>query len=492
MKSIARQSILTTISSYLGVLIGYFNVLWLLPYALEPEQIGLFRTIQDIALLLVPFAQLGVGNGITRFYPQSKDKQFAFFSLSLCLSLIGFLLVALLFFVFRESLVAAFAQNSPEVIDFFGVVLFITLFSVLNSILDAFCRSFMKVAIPTFFREVLLRLLVSILVLLYFFTWISFIQLMWGLSIVYFLALTGMIAYMMKIGIFKIELDFTVFPKDFLREFIKYSLITLLGTTGSLLIMKIDSLMVTSMIGLDANAIYSIAFAIAIVIEMPRRAVSQVVMPVIAEHFAQNQPEKINKLYKQVAVHQLLICLLLFLGIWSNVDNLYHFVPNNVIYEAGKWVVFWIGLGKVIDILFSVNGEIIVYSKYYVFNITATFIMSISVIVLNLLLIPLYGIEGAAIASFLAMTFYNLIKYAYVKIRLNLDPFSWDVAKIIILGFVVYLIQFFALMKMEAGLVDMIIRSMLITILYLAGVYYFKIAENSQNELKQKIKGLKP
>jgi amino acid transporter len=93
---------------------------------------------------------------------------------------------------------------------------------------------------------------------------------------------------------------------------------------------------------------------------------------------------------------------------------------------------------------------------------------------------------------FLAMTFYNLIKYAYVKIRLNLDPFSWDVAKIIILGFVVYLIQFFALMKMEAGLVDMIIRSMLITILYLAGVYYFKIAENSQNELKQKIKGLKP
>jgi O-antigen/teichoic acid export membrane protein len=492
MKSIARQSILTTISSYLGVLIGYFNVLWLLPYALEPDQIGLVRTIQDIALLLVPFAQLGVGNGITRFYPQAKDKQFAFFSLSLSLSLIGFLFVALLFFVFREYMVAAFAKNSPEVIDFLGVVVFITLFSVLNSILDAFCRSFMKVAIPTFFREVLIRLLISVLVLLYFFKWISFIQLMWGLSIVYFLAMTGMIAYMMKIGIFKIELDFSVFPKDFLQEFIKYSLITFLGTTGSLLIMKIDSLMVTSMIGLDANAIYTIAFAIAIVIEMPRRAVSQVVMPVIAEHFAQDQPEKINKLYKQVAVHQLLICLLLFLGIWSNVNNLYHFVPNNTIYEAGKWVVFWIGLGKLTDILFSVNGEIIVYSKYYLFNITATIFMSVAVIALNLFLIPLYGLEGAAIASFLAMGFYNLIKYTYVKFRLNLDPFSWDIAKIIIMGFGVYLIQFFVLKKMESGLIDMITRSILITILYLAGVYFFKIAEKSQKELIQKIKGLKP
>lgn len=492
MKSIARQSILTTISSYLGVLIGYFNVLWLLPYALEPEQIGLFRTIQDLALLLVPFAQLGLGNGITRFYPQAKDKQFAFFSLSLLLSLLGFFLVAILFFVFREHLVSAFAQNSPEVIDFFGVVLFIALFSVLNSILDSFCRSFLKVAIPTFFREVLLRLLVSILVLLYFFKWIVFIQLMWGLSIVYFLTLVGMIAYMIKIGIFKIELNFKSFPKEFLQDFLKYSLITLLGTTGSLLIMKIDSLMVTSMIGLDANAIYSIAFAIAIVIEIPRRAVSQVVMPVIAENFAKNQLEKINILYKQVAVHQLLICMLLFLGIWSNVNNLYHFVPNNAVYEAGKWVVLWIGLGKIIDILFSVNGEIIVYSKYYIFNITATLIMSITVVVLNLLLIPLYGIEGAAIASFLAMGLYNLIKYAYVKIRLNLDPFSWDVAKIIVLGIVVYIVQFFVLKKMDSGLMDLIIRSVLISVLYLSGAYFLKIAEKSQKKLIQKIKGLRP
>ncbi|MFD2201429.1 lipopolysaccharide biosynthesis protein [Shivajiella indica] len=492
MKPIARQSVLTTISSYLGVLIGYFNVLWLLPYALDPEQIGLFRTIQDLALLLVPFAQLGLGNGITRFYPQVKEKQFSFFSLSLLLSLLGFLLVSILFFVFREYLVSAFAQNSPEVIDFFGVVLLITLFSVINTILDSFCRSFLKVAIPTFFREVLLRLLVSILVLLYFLKWIVFIQLMWGLSLVYLLALLGMIIYMKKIGIFKIELNFKSFPEFFLRDFIKYSLITLLGTTGSLLIMKIDSLMVSSMVGLDANAIYSIAFAIAIVIEMPRRAVSQVVMPVIAEHFARNQPEKINVLYKQVAVHQLLICLLLFLGIWSNVDNLYHFVPNNAVYEAGKWVVLWIGLGKVIDILFSVNGEIIVYSKYYIFNITATLIMSITVILLNLLLIPLYGIEGAAIASLLAMGLYNIIKYIYVKLRLDLDPFSWDVAKIILLGIAVYVIQYVVLLKMESGLTDLIIRSILISAIYLAGIYFLKIAEKSQKELIQKVKGLRP
>lgn len=492
MRIIAKQSILTTFSSYLGVLIGYFNVLWLLPYVLDPNQLGLFRTVQDMALILVPFAQLGLGNGITRFYPKIRDHQFSFFTMSLLLSLVGAFLVAILFWLFKHYLILAFAANSPEVIDFFGVVLVLMLFSVLNSILDAFSRSFLEIAVPTFFREVFLRILVSIIVLLYFLNWIQFEQLIWSLALIYLATLLGMMIYMIRLGIFKINFDFKIFPRGFINEFLQYSLITLLGTTGSLLIMKIDSLMVASMLGLDANAIYSIGFAIAIVIEMPRRAVSQVVMPVVAEYFAKNEIDKIDRLYKQVAVHQLLICLLLFLGIWANINNLYHFIPNKEVYETGKWVVFWIGLGKIIDILFSINGEIIVYSRYYVFNITATMVMSIIVIVLNLWLIPIYGIEGAAIASFLAMGSYNIIKYYYVKIRLNLDPFTWDVLKIIVLGIFVFVAQYYSLMWMDAGFWDLIVRSALITILYIGGVYGFKIAEKSQNELIQKIKGLRP
>src|SRR5690606_16556395 len=148
----------------------------------------------------------------------------------------------------------------------------------------------------------------------------------------------------------------------FRKEYIRYSLITLLGTAGAILIMKIDSLMVSSMIGLDANAIYAIGFAIAVVIEMPRRAVSQVVMPVIAEKFALNQPKEINVLYKKVAVNQLLLCLLIFLGIWANIDTLYLVVPIREVYQAVKGVVLLIGLGKRCDVLFSVNGEIIVSS----------------------------------------------------------------------------------------------------------------------------------
>jgi O-antigen/teichoic acid export membrane protein len=492
MEKATFQSISTTILSYLGVVIGYFNLLWLMPYILDPEQIGLFRTIQDMALLIVPIAQLGIGNGITRFFPMVKEKMYAFFTLSLIYTLLGFLLVSAIFFILKDQIVQAFTTNSPEVIDFLGVVLFITLFSVLNSILDSFCRSFIKVAVPTFFREVVNRLSVAVLVSLYFMEWLNFDQMIWGLAALYLISLLGMIIYMLKIGIFHLNFDFKSFPGGFHKDFLTYSFITLLGTAGSALIMKIDSLMVSSMIGLDANAIYTIAFSIAIVIELPRRAISQVAMPLIAEYFAKNELTRINNLYKKIAVHQFLICLLLFLGIWSNIDNLYHFVPNNVIYQTGKWVVLWIGLAKIFDILFSINGEIIIFSKYYVFNITATLIMCVIVIALNLLLIPRFGIEGSAVASFLSLLIYNIIKYAYLKIRLGFDPFSLDVLKISILGLMTYTIQYFLLQNMEVGWTDILVRSIVITLLFGLGIYYMGIAKESQKSLIEKIKGPRP
>jgi O-antigen/teichoic acid export membrane protein len=492
LEKFARQSILTTLSHYLGVAIGYFNVLWLFPYSLQPEQIGIFRTVQDMAMLLVPFAQLGLGNAITRFFPQLKSKQGSFLTFSILVTLIGFIGVSLLFFIFKNNIISAFAVNSPQVIDFFIVVLLITLFAVVNTVLDAFCRSYMKIAIPTLLREVLLRLLSTILVSIYLIGWIEFDEMVWGLSLNYLTVLGTLMVYMFRIGIFKIESDFFFERKGFKSEFLNYSFITLLGTAGGILIMKIDSLMVSSMIGLEANAIYNIAFSIAIVMEMPRRAISQVSMPVVSDYFSRQEFPKIDKLYKDIAVNQTLICILLFLGIWSNVDNLYHFVPNGTIYEAGKWVVLWIGFGKMCDVIFSINGEIIVFSRYYIFNITATVIMSIAVVVFNLLMIPSYGIEGAAFASFLAMFFFNFIKYIYIKVRLSFEPFSWDVLKILILGTGIYFLQAFVFSKNNPGIPDLIIRSLTITLLYALGIFLLGIAKENQRKVIEKIKGLRP
>ena len=483
-----KQSVLTTIFSYLGVIVGYFNLLWLFPYVLSPEQIGLFKTVQDMALLLVPFAQLGIGHGITRFFPRIKGNEFAFFSFSIVMATIGFFIVAALFFIFKTPIITAFAENAPEVNDFLIVALVITFFSLMNSLLEAFSRSFIKIAIPSLIRDVFLRIFVALLVIGYFLSFYSFVNMIWGMGMVYMVAMFSMIFYMKKEGIIKIDLNWKGISRPFKKEFLQYGLITLLGTAGALLIMKIDSIMVSSMIGLDANAIYTIGFSIAVVIEMPRRAISQVAMPIISEMFANNQLTGINALYKKIAINQLLICLLIFLLIWVNIENLYHFVPNRTIYEQGKWVVLLIGLGKITDVIFSVNGEIIVFSRFYTFNITATLLMSAAVIIFNLILIPLYGIEGAALASLIAMLCYNLVKYFYIKIRLGFNPFSLGVYLILIAGGLSWAVSYYLIPTSAYVLLDILIRSGLVTAVYLLLVHLLKAAPETETMVFQKLK----
>jgi len=130
----------------------------------------------------------------------------------------------------------------------------------------------------------------------------------------------------------------------------------------------------------------------------------------------------------------LYICLLLFALIWANIDSIYHFVPNREIYQTGKWVVLIIALGKLVDVAFSLNSEILVFSSYYRFNLVLTVSMSLLLIAANYFLIPVLGIEGAAVGSAAVMLAYNLVKYSYLKWRLNLDPFSLETLKILVVG----------------------------------------------------------
>ncbi|MCU0400680.1 MAG: polysaccharide biosynthesis C-terminal domain-containing protein [Algoriphagus sp.] len=487
MSKVAKQSIQTTFFSYIGVVLGYINVLWLYPYALDTTELGTFRTIQDLGLLFVPFAQLGVGHGITRYFPKLENYQSAFLTYSLGLSFLGFTLVSMLFFGFKDELIGVFAYNSPEVVNFLGVVLLITLFSLLSSVLDAYARSYVKVAIPTFFREVFLRLLTSMLVAIYLLKWINFEQVMLGLIGVYGFSLLGVWVYLIWLKVFKLDFHWGQFPKGFRTSFIRFSLITFLATAASTLIMKIDSIMVSSMISLEANAIYSIAFYMALVIELPRRAISQVAMPVIADHFAKNRLNEINLLYRQISNRQLYICLLLFALIWSSIDEIYHFVPNREIYQAGKWVVFYIALGKLFDVAFSVNSEILVFSKFYRSNLILTVAMSILIIGVNYWLIPIFGIEGAAMGSAGIMLLFNLIKYGYLKAKIQLDPFSLETVKISAVGLISLGGMFLSFEDLHPFL-GIMIKSTAVLLLFLAGSALLGLGKEEWEWIKSKVK----
>ena len=465
---VIRQSIYSTIISYLGVVIGYINLLYLYPKFLSLEQVGLFRTIQDAAILLSPFAQFGLTQSIFRYYPQFvKDKKTShtFITLMMLLALAGFAVFFIVFKIFETPLLSYFQKNAKEIIQYSSWVLWLTLLMVMIAALEAFSRSLLKTVVPNLLREIVARLLLSVLVLLYFTGVLSFDQFVIGSVVAYLICLILLISYLWQQGEISIQTDFKSLDQNKFAELIKYSLLSFAGMAGMILIGKIDSMMVSAMLGLAANAIYTTAFYMATVIEIPRRALSQITMPLISKAFEQNEIKEVANLYRKTSINQLIIGSLLLIGVWINIDNIFDLMPKGENYELGKWVVIIIGFGKLMDMLFGPSSEIIVLSKYYRFNIILIILLAAIVIISNNILIPRYGIEGAAWGSAFALITFNVIKFIFIYVRFGIQPFDWATLKVLAIGGVTLAINTL-LFKVDNTLIDIVFRSAVVSIVF--------------------------
>ena len=119
---------------------------------------------------------------------------------------------------------------------------------------------------------------------------------------------------------------------------------------------------------------------------------------------------EIKNIYEKSSLNQLLLGGFIFLIIWLNIDEGLALLPEK--FQGGKYVVLYIGLSKLFSVATGVNGQIIVNSKYYRFDLYSNFILLIITIFTNYIFIPessplseysIVGINGAAFATALSV-----------------------------------------------------------------------------------------
>src|SRR5690606_29497849 len=154
---------------------------------------------------------------------------------------------------------------------------------------------------------------------------------------------------------------------------------------------------------------------------------------------------------------------------------LYLLLPED--YRGGFTIVFLIGLAKVYDALLGNNNAILYNSDYYRTVLAMGVFLALITVLFNMWLIPKYGLDGAAIASFMAFFIYNTIKMAFVKWKYGLLPFTAETVKVLLLllflGTVFYFVDF-----PFHPIVNIALKSIITGILYIAVLYRFKISED--------------
>lgn len=482
---VIKQSAISTTITYMGVVIGYINLLILFPKYMSPAEVGLARLVQDAAMLLVPFAQIGVGQLVVKYFPQhtNKPQYKEFVGLVISFLLIALVLFTSIFILFNPSFEVYFAQEAPQVAQYLYYILGLVFILAIHNLLVAFSQSSLNIVLPSFLKEILLRAITLFGIILFASQIINFNQFIILLISAYFINLLILLLYLRSKGILNINFNHSFFDKVIIKQMLSYAMFTFLGASGILIIGKVDSIMVTGMLGLKELGIYTTAVYIAVLIELPKRAVSQISLPLLSRAFKDGNQNQTAELYRKSAINNLIIGLLIYIGLWINLDNIYSLIPNTEIYSIGSMVVIIIGAGKLIDMAAGLNGEIIVMSPHYRVNVYLIVGLSIITIIANYYLIPLYGLNGAALGSALALLVFNFSKFIFIYGRLKLQPFSLKTLKVLLIGGTVLLIGI-SLPQLDNIYFDIFYRSAIVSFTYITANFILKTSDEINGLLR--------
>lgn len=470
---VLKQSLNNTIITYLGFGIGAINVLFLYTNFMADEYYGLINFILSASTVLMPLLAFGVPNTLVKFYSSFTEgkTQDGFLTLMLLLPLALMLPIAIISFVANETIGNFLSQENPMVKGYVWYIFLTGMAMAYFEVFYSWAKIRMKSVFGNFMKEIFCRVGATLLLVLLYFDFITvdfFIKALVGLYLVRTLIMK-LYAYRLRMP----KLSFA-FPKNTV-DIVKYSALIILGASTSVVLLEIDKVMINQFIKIENVAYYSVAGFMASAIAVPTRAMQQITYPLTAKLLNEKDTITLKNLYRKSSLTLFIISGLLFVLLLLNLNDIYSLLPKS--YRNGFIIVLWIGLAKVYDALLGNNNAILYNSDYYRAVLVMGVFLAILTVLFNLWLIPKYGLNGAAIASFAAFSIFNTAKLVFVKIKFGMVPITAETYKVMAL-LVITAALFYYLQFPFHPIINIAFKSLLMAVFYIGVLYRFKISED--------------
>ena len=470
---VQNQSFKNTIITYIGFGIGAVNILYLYIEFLSDEYHGLVVFTLSTANIMMPLLALGAHNAIIKFYSTFKTRNNinSFLTLMLILPLFIVIPAGLIGYISFDFISSLLSKENAIIKDYVWLIFISAICFSYFEIFYSWAKVQMQSVFGNFMKEVFHRVGIMLLFLTIYLKWIDVNQFIYGVVIVYAIRTIVMMFY--AFGIRRPVLRFSNVPN--LSAILKYTfLIIIAGSIGSI-ILEIDKFMIGELKAIENVAYYGVAIYIAMVIGVPARSMHQITNPITAKLLNNNDKKGLEVLYKKSSLNLFIISGFIFLLIVLNINQLYDIIPEQ--YSGGLLVVFIVGIAKLTDNIIGNNNAILFNSDYYRVVLVLGVFLAIITVILNLILIPQYGINGAAIATFISIFVYNTTKVIFVYFKFKMSPFTWSTAKTF--GLILVLIAIFYFWEFPFHpVINIGLKSILIGICYGLVVYFLNLSED--------------
>lgn len=470
---VKSQSFKNTITTYLGFGIGAINTLFLYTNFMSDVYYGLVAFILSTANIMMPLMAFGTQNTLIKFYSSYKTRNSinSFLTLMILLPLVLIIPIGLIGYYSFDIISDFLSQKNPVIKDYVWLIFIAAIAFAYFEIFYSWTKVQMQSVYGNILKEVFHRVGVMILLFCLYFDLITIKEFIYAVVGVYVLRMM-----LMKLYAYYLRRPIIRFDRlKNINEVLKYTSLIIIAGSIANIILEIDKFMIGEYIEIENVAYYGVAIYIASVISVPARSMHQITNPITASLLNENNMSGLKELYQKSSLNLFIIGGLIFLLIVLNIKELYEIIPEE--FSGGLLIVFLVGLAKLYDDLMGNNNAILFNSKYYKVVLVLGVMLAILAVVLNIWLIPLYQIYGAAYATFIAVFLYNTAKLGYVKFKLDLHPFTRNTFKTFVLIAIMIGVFYFWDFPFHP-ILNIGLKSTLIALLYAFVVYQFNFSED--------------
>ena len=489
---IFKQSLKNTLIIYLGFLIGGINTIVLYARFLKDDYYGLVTFILSSSNLIMPLIALGLHHTMIKFFSgyTAKEDKDKFLSSIVLLPLGIAIIIGYFWSHFHYGIMTFVAKDNSMVEDY---TIYIYSIAVSCAYFEFF-YSWAKVQLQSVFgnllKELYNRAVIMIFLCAVYYNLITQQEFISYVSYAYIVRTLIMMCYALYLYVPKLSFSL---PKNF-NEVVQYSLYIILAGSASAIILDIDKFMIAGKDTFNKAAYYAVAVFIGSFIEAPSRAMTQILQPLTSKSINENNSKEVADLYQKSSINLFLIGGLFFILVNCNVSELFKVMPKG--YAGGEWVVVLISSAKLFTMSLGNNSAIINNSKYYKITLFTGVGMALMVWLLNkyFYFTLNYGTEGLAFATFLAYITFGIFKVWYVRKQLTMFPYTKQTLYLV-LTIILFFIAFkywnfnigeFTIVNFSvAPIINIILKSSIIMILYVFVVYKINVSKQINNLLQK-------
>ncbi len=476
LKFLARSSLVVLMGIILSKIFSYLYRI-VVARNFGAEEYGLFSLSLIIFIIFVSVSSLGLSDGVLRFVSfyrgRKQPGKISFLvKFSLKTALISSILAGVILYLASGTIAENLVHN-PGIIIYLKVFSFLIPVSVLSNVLLYTLRAYEKINLYSFSMNIFQNFTKVAFLVLFVIIGIKFNPIIasFFFSAVLLLLLAFFLCKYKLPGIFIKRLVSKEQKKHLVRELFAYSWPIIFVGIISNIFYWTDSLVLGYFKSAFDVGIYNVAIPLASLLGIAPELFMQLFFPMISFEYSRKNILLIREISKQIGKWIFIINLPLF--------YLLTFFPEIIIntFFGGEYlpainVLRILSLGALIGTTFTISNNLLSMagkSRLILINFSA---LAIFDLVLNILLVPKYGMNGAASSTLISFSLLTLITTMQARNYTGIIPFRRKMLKIFLVSLLLLIPALIIKSMFDLNLISIMASFIAFLIVYAVLLYF--------------------